>query len=87
MRLTGGDFYLYRLGMYPRRTAETIATNVAETIASNDATKESVAQAADMTVAALDEHLTDGEFLFEQLVAVGGFLHVHPTTFFEGVNA
>lgn len=87
MRLTGGDFYPYRLVMYLRRSAETIAANVAQLIASNDAPKESVAQAADMSAAALDSRLIDGEFTFEQLVAVGGFLHVHPSTFYKGVNA
>jgi|GEM_PF-6221974 len=74
--------------MHPRRTAETIAANLADAIISAGASLESVALAADTTTSDMSARVTPDapDYPFEDLVAVGGFLHVHPSTFYEGVN-
>jgi hypothetical protein len=47
-----------------------------------------LSEATGIPISVLREHL-DGqsEFTFTELVAVGGFFHVHPSTFFEAVAA
>jgi hypothetical protein len=75
--------------MHQRRSAETIAANLADTITSTGASIESVAQAADIDPSDMAERVNPDvalDYPFEDLVAVGGFLHVHPSTFYKGVN-
>lgn len=74
--------------MHLRRAAETIAANLADAITSNGASIESVASAADTTTTEMSTRVTTDapDYPFADLVAVGGFLHVHPSTFYEGVN-
>lgn len=66
-----------------RRTS--LAAIVTQTIKDNGASIDSVAQAADLSVADLQQFLS-GEKPFEvsALAAVGGFLHVEAHHFLEG---
>lgn len=61
--------------MYLRTPDEMVGQKIAEAIRENGYDIPVVAEAADLSAAALDERLHgDDSFTFEQLVAVGGFL-------------
>lgn len=68
-----------------RRTS--LAATVTKTIEDSGATKESVAQAADLSVTDLELRL-QGVIPFELsvLAEVGGFLHVEASRFLEGAQ-
>jgi hypothetical protein len=75
--------------MYLRRTAQMVAANLAHTIISTGASIESVAQAADTTTAEMSNRVNPDlalDYPFADLAVVGGFLHVSPSDFYEGVN-
>lgn len=64
-----------------------IGERVADAIRDNGTNITVVAEAADMRPAALNDRLTGREpFTYEQLVTVGGFLHVRVPDLFEGAT-
>jgi len=76
------------LRMERRTSAATVADSVAQAMERNRVAASTLSEATGIPIRDLQAHL-DGqsEFTFAELVAVGGFFHVHPSTFFEAVAA
>lgn len=71
-----------------RRYTATVAGNVVSAIRSTGNTTESVAEATDIDMSAMESRLTaETPFTFAEIVRVGGFLHVPAHVLAEGVAA
>lgn len=65
----------------------TVAQRVRDAIQSTGNTVESVAEATAVPLPKLLSHPSAGELTVQEVATVGGFLHVAPASFFEGVTA
>lgn len=66
----------------------TVGGNVTAVMTAQNASPESVAEATHLDLSELDARLNDVEpFTLSELITVGGFLHVPPASFLEGVPA
>jgi hypothetical protein len=73
--------------MDSRRPTVTVAQRIRAAIQSTGNTAESVAEATAVPLTKLLNSPTAGELTVEEVARVGGFLHVAPASFFEGVTA
>ena len=74
--------------MTDRRIAQTVGARVHDALSASSISIATVAEATDLEITDLSDRLTGrSAFTVRELVRVGGFLHVPPSRFLEGVRA